>query len=101
MLAARRLLRPAASLAAAAASDLALGASTSAWATTTARCAAAAASSPDHPALFTRSFASSNPYPPPDATRGATADLCDVHVPAPVDTVTECPVQIMTAGLFR
>jgi len=32
--------------------------------------------------------------PPPDASRGATADLCDVFVPDPVDLITDAPVQI-------
>jgi hypothetical protein len=53
-----------------------------------ARCAAAAAGP-------------SNPFPPPDAARGATADLTDVFCPDPVDTVTAGSVQIMEAGLFR
>lgn len=39
--------------------------------------------------------------PPPDTTRGATADLCDVHVTASVDVVTESDVQICEAGYFR
>lgn len=45
--------------------------------------------------------AASNPNPPPDAARGATADLTDVFCPDPVDTVSAGPVQIMEAGLFR
>ena len=36
--------------------------------------------------------------PPPDMARGATADLCDVHYPDPVDVVVEPKVQIMTPG---
>jgi hypothetical protein len=32
--------------------------------------------------------------PPANTARGATADLCDVFVPEPVDKVTQCPVQI-------
>ncbi len=32
--------------------------------------------------------------PPPDTSRGATADLCDVFVPEPVDKVTQRKVQI-------
>lgn len=32
---------------------------------------------------------------PPDAARGATADLADVFVPDPVDVVTEQHVHIM------
>ena len=36
----------------------------------------------------------SNPYPPPDPSRGATADLCDVHVPDPVDATVQRDVQI-------
>ena len=39
--------------------------------------------------------------PPPDTTRGATADLCDVHVTAPVDVVVDADVQICEAGYFR
>eukprot|EP00894_Picocystis_sp_ML_P004858 jgi/Pico_ML_1/55375/g1069.t1 len=38
--------------------------------------------------------------PPPDATRGGTADLCDVHVPEPVDVVTQGKVQI-AQPIFR
>lgn len=30
-----------------------------------------------------------NPNPPPDASRGATADLCDVHYPDPVDVLPD------------
>ena len=33
--------------------------------------------------------------PPPDAARGATADLCDVFLPDPVDLTTQRKVQIM------
>ena len=33
--------------------------------------------------------------PPPDAARGATADLCDVFLPDPVDLVSKRDVQIM------
>jgi hypothetical protein len=36
----------------------------------------------------------SNQYPPPDASRGATADLCDVFVPEAVDVVSQRKVQI-------
>lgn len=36
--------------------------------------------------------------PPPDMARGATADLCDVHYPDPVDVVVEPKVQIMAPG---
>ena len=42
----------------------------------------------------------SNPYPPPDASRGATADLCDVHLPDPVDIVSQRKVQIVDP-IFR
>ncbi|KAK9818251.1 hypothetical protein WJX72_009589 [[Myrmecia] bisecta] len=38
--------------------------------------------------------------PPADAARGATADLCDVFLPDPVDVVTEQKVQIV-APIFR
>ena len=30
-----------------------------------------------------------DPNPPPDASRGATADLCDVHYPDPVDVLPD------------
>eukprot|EP00884_Botryococcus_braunii_P004245 jgi/Botrbrau1/13821/Bobra.0056s0063.1 len=43
---------------------------------------------------------SSNMYPPPDASRGATADLCDVFVPDPVDIITQRKVQIVEP-IFR
>lgn len=33
--------------------------------------------------------------PPPDAARGATADLCDVFIPDPLDIVTQRNVQIV------
>lgn len=33
--------------------------------------------------------------PPPDTARGATADLCDVHYPDPVDKVVKPQIQIM------
>lgn len=42
----------------------------------------------------------SNPYPPADAARGATADLCDVHLPDPVDVVGQRKVQIVEP-IFR
>ena len=38
--------------------------------------------------------------PPADASRGATADLCDVFLPDPVDVITESKVSIV-APLFR
>ena len=38
--------------------------------------------------------------PPADTTRGATADLCDVFLPEPVDVTAERKVQIMQP-LFR
>ena len=38
--------------------------------------------------------------PPPDAARGATADLCDVFIPDPLDIVTQRNVQIVEP-LFR
>ncbi len=37
---------------------------------------------------------SSNMYPPANAARGATADLCDVFYPDPVDVVVQPTVQI-------
>jgi regulator of ribonuclease activity A len=39
--------------------------------------------------------------PPADTARGATADLCDVHVTDPVDVVAQCDVQICSAGYFQ
>jgi hypothetical protein len=42
----------------------------------------------------------SNPYPPADASRGATADLCDVHLPDPVDIISQRKVQIVDP-IFR
>ncbi|KAL6784251.1 RRAA1 [Auxenochlorella protothecoides x Auxenochlorella symbiontica] len=42
-----------------------------------------------------------NPYPPPPPGRGATADLCDIHIKEPVDTIVEgSGVQIMQS-IFR
>ncbi|GAB4822526.1 hypothetical protein N2152v2_009572 [Parachlorella kessleri] len=38
--------------------------------------------------------------PPPDTSRGATADLCDVFVPEPVDKVSERQVSIVEP-IFR
>ncbi len=38
--------------------------------------------------------------PPADASRGATADLCDVFLPDPVDVINESKVSIV-APLFR
>ena len=38
--------------------------------------------------------------PPPNAARGATADLCDIYVTDPVDIVTQRNVQIMDP-IFR
>ena len=38
--------------------------------------------------------------PPPDLSRAGTADLCDVHVPEPVDQVTAARVAIMEP-IFR
>jgi len=38
--------------------------------------------------------------PPPDLSRAGTADLCDVHVPEPVDMVTTGRVAIMEP-IFR
>lgn len=48
--------------------------------------------------VMTSASAASGPKtatPPPDAARGATADLCDVFLTDPVDIVTERKVQIM------
>jgi hypothetical protein len=38
--------------------------------------------------------------PPPDLSRAGTADLCDVHVPEPVDVVAHQRVDIMEP-IFR
>ena len=38
--------------------------------------------------------------PPPDLSRAGTADLCDVHVPEPVDKVMHARVAIMEP-IFR
>ena len=38
--------------------------------------------------------------PPPDLSRAGTADLCDVHVPEPVDKITHARVAIMEP-IFR
>lgn len=38
--------------------------------------------------------------PPPNAARGATADLCDIYITDPVDVVTQRKVQIMDP-IFR
>lgn len=38
--------------------------------------------------------------PPPNAARGATADLCDIYVTEPVDKVTTGGVQI-AQPIFR
>ena len=43
----------------------------------------------------------SNQYPPPDPSRGATADLCDVHCPDPVDAVVAAPKVQIAAPVFR
>lgn len=45
-------------------------------------------------------MADASVYPPPDAARGATADLCDVHLPDPVDKIAQRKVQIMDP-IFR
>ena len=42
----------------------------------------------------------SSQTPPPDAARGATADLCDTFIKDPVDIVNERNVQIMDP-IFR
>lgn len=50
-----------------------------------------------------RSFSSALPStatPPANSARGATADLCDVFVPDPVDQVTQAEVQI-AQPMFR
>lgn len=45
-------------------------------------------------------FASVPEYPPPDAARSATADLCDKYVPEPVDIISQRHVQIANP-IFR
>ena len=42
-----------------------------------------------------------NQFPPPDAARGATADLCDVHYPDSVDVVVGAPKVQIAAPVFR
>lgn len=42
-----------------------------------------------------------NPFPPPDASRGATADLCDVHYTDPVDVVPSEPKVQIAEPIFR
>lgn len=37
----------------------------------------------------------------PDAARGGTADLCDVHCPDPVDVVVGAPQVQIAAPVFR
>lgn len=39
--------------------------------------------------------------PPPDADRKGTADLCDVHMPEPVDQICNRKVQVVQPGLFK
>ena len=64
------------------------------------RCTGAPSSSP-----LARAMASdapkTNQFPPPDAARGATADLCDVHCPDPVDAVVADPKVQIAAPVFR
>ena len=38
---------------------------------------------------------------PPDTARGATADLCDVHVSEPVDQVVQSKIGIVEPALFQ
>ena len=40
----------------------------------------------------------SNQFPPPDASRLGTADLCDVYHPEAVDVVSQPKIQIMQVG---
>lgn len=57
------------------------------------------------PTSLLRCMASSAPktnqFPPPDAARGATADLCDVHYPDPVDVVVAAPKVQIAQPVFR
>eukprot|EP01025_Chloroclados_australasicus_P023192 TRINITY_DN23592_c0_g1_i9.p1 TRINITY_DN23592_c0_g1~~TRINITY_DN23592_c0_g1_i9.p1 ORF type:complete len:225 (-),score=22.86 TRINITY_DN23592_c0_g1_i9:197-871(-) len=61
-------------------------------------CASAARQLATSATLFASRFMCSQPktsVPPPDAARGATADLCDVFYPDPVDQVVIPKIQIM------
>ena len=51
-------------------------------------------------ALVNSSAQMSSQTPPPDAARGATADLCDTFIGHPVDIVNQGHVQIMNP-IFR
>ncbi len=44
---------------------------------------------------------SSNAYPPPDASRAGTADLCDVHHPESVDDIRAGRKVQIAQPLFR
>lgn len=46
-------------------------------------------------ALAASSAQMSSQTPPPDAARGATADLCDTFIKDPVDIVNQANVQIL------
>ena len=54
----------------------------------------------NHPARIVVIWTDHSDTPPADASRGATADLCDVFLPDPVDVITESKVSIV-APLFR
>ena len=51
--------------------------------------AASAATAAATAAATTVAVGKTTPNPPPDASRGATADLCDVHYPDPVDVLPD------------
>ena len=40
-------------------------------------------------------------YPPPDADRMGTADICDVHLPDPVDATVPRAVQVCEPNFFK
>ena len=42
-----------------------------------------------------------DPTPPPDPSRMGTADLCDVHLPDPVDVTVERKVAVAEVNYFK
>jgi regulator of ribonuclease activity A len=97
------MLRRAAAAAATAAARAAAAPPAAAVATAAGRAAAPPAGRAA--AAAARSMAAQAPTtatPPADATRGATADLCDVFVPTPLDTVAACKFGVQIAApIFR
>jgi hypothetical protein len=63
--------------------------------------AAAAASAAAAAPAAAACFGTTNPNPPPDAARGATADLCDVFHKDPVDVLPAQPTVQIAAPVFR